>query len=172
MHTPSRVDATNATTEPFRPRPQHEMLARWAGTWSGPTRTWLDPSGPPEESFMHATIELLLGGRFLRIDYQSTAMGKPHAGRMIVGFHADPQRYEIAWIDSFHTGSSIMQFAGPLRADGAVSALGSYTVGDQTWGWRTALREEADGTLVVEAFNIEPGAAEERAIETRLVRKA
>jgi len=165
------IDARTAPTTPFEPGPQHELLAAMAGDWSGPTQTWFDPDGLPEECTTEASARLLLGGRWLRIDYRGEAMGKLHAGEMTLGFHRDAKQFEMAWIDSFHTGSQIMSFAGPLRDDGEISVLGSYQAGAERWGWRTAYRLEAPGTLVVRAWNITPDGQEQRAIETRLTRR-
>jgi hypothetical protein len=166
----ARNDATNAQTTPFgAAAPQHELLAGMAGNWRGTTRTWLDPNAAPEETPTEATAEMLLGGRFLRIDYRGTVAGKPHAGQMIVGFHNDAQSFELLQIDSFHTGSMMMLSTGPVGPGGAVSVLGSYPAGNERWGWRTVLRRDAE-ELVIEAFNIAPDGQEFPAIETRLRR--
>jgi hypothetical protein len=165
-----RVDATNAATAAFQPAAQHETLRNMVGRWSGPTQTWLDPSAAPDESRTEVTVESLLGGRWIRIDYQSTVQGKPHAGQMIVGFHKDAKAFEIAWVDSFHTGTSMMLSTGAPRPDGAVSVVGSYGAGNERWGWRTVLRQTQPDELVFEAYNISPAGQEDRAVETRLRR--
>lgn len=167
---PDRLDASTAPTAPFTPTPQHEALAGLAGRWTGETSTYFDPDAAPEASRTEATIEPILGGRWLRIDYQGTAMGKPHAGVMWLGFHGDPQVFEAAWIDSFHTGTAMMMSVGAPRADGLISVLGSYAAGPERWGWRTTLRRDAADQLVLESFNISPAGQEDRAVLTRLRR--
>ncbi|MBX3185861.1 MAG: DUF1579 domain-containing protein [Labilithrix sp.] len=160
------------TTTPFEPKPPHQKLTALAGTWAGTTLTWLDPSAPPSESRVDASVETLLGGRWIRIAYASTVMEKPHAGEMTVGFHNDAKAHEMTWIDSFHTGTSIMLSTGAPRDDGAVSVLGSYAAGPQRWGWRTVIHQPSSGELVIEAFNIAPSGEEFPAVTTKLTRRA
>ena len=157
------------TTAPFDPRPEHVALTSLIGSWSGSTKTWFDPTTAPEESPTQATIESLLGGRSIRIDYQGTAMGKPHAGQMIVGYHKDAREHEVSSIDSFHTGSAMMMSVGTPRADGEIRVLGSYAAGPERWGWRTVIHLQGD-ELVIEATNISPTGQEDDALETRLRR--
>jgi len=163
------VDVRRASTAPFTARPAHEALARFVGEWSGPTRTWLDPTKDPEPTETLASVASILGGRWIRIEYRGVCMGSDHAGEMLVGFHGDAKAYELAWVDSFHTGTSIMSSSGPARDDGTVEVLGSYGAGAERWGWRTVLRLDRE-ELVIEAFNIAPSGEEDRAIETRLKR--
>lgn len=163
------TDPTTAATAPFEPTPQHQLLASFAGRWTGETQLYLDPTAPPEVSRTDATIEPVLGGRWVRIDHCGTAMSRPHAGVLTLGFHKDAQEFEASLIDSFHTGTAMMLSVGALRADGVVDVLGSYAAGAERWGWRTMLRLEGD-ELVIEARNISPAGEEYPAITTRLRR--
>jgi len=165
------IDVRTEPTAPFQAGPQHELLAAMVGDWSGPTQTWFDPDGAPEECETEASARLLLGGRWLRFDYSGEAMGKRHAGEMTLGFHRDPQRFEMAWIDSSHTGTEIIYSTGPLAEGGGISVLGSYHAGAERWGWRTAFLLEGADTLIVRAWNVTPDGQEQRAIETRLRRR-
>ncbi len=167
--TTERLDAASAPTAPFEPTAQHQALADIAGRWSGDTELYLDPSAPPELSRHEATIEVLLGGRWIRIDYRGTAMAQPHAGVLLLGFHREANAFEAVWIDSFHTGTSIIMSVGEPRADDTVSVLGSYAAGDERWGWRTTLRR-TPSELVIESFNIKPDGQSDPAIVTRLRR--
>ena len=173
MTATARIDAAACLTSDFRPGPQHEQLLALVGRWSGTTSTWLAPQAPADEAGTEATIEALLGGRFVRIDYQSAVQGKPHAGQMLFGFHSDARAFELAWLDSFHTGTAIMLSTGAAD-DGAhgalVSVLGSYRAGPERWGWRTVLRPLHRDELVIEAYNVSPSGHEDRAIATRLKR--
>jgi hypothetical protein len=135
--------------QPVPPRPQHEQLLALCGRWSGTTSTWLDPAAPADQAGTEATIEALLGGRFVRIDYQSAVQGRPHAGQMIFGFHSDARAFELAWLDSFHTGTAMMLSTGAASVASVTggdshgvlaSVLGSPSAGTERWGWRTVLR--------------------------------
>lgn len=161
----------------FRGTERHTALLRLEGRWSGEARTWLDPKGDPEITRIELVASSLLGGRFVRLAYTSSVAGRTHAGEMLVGFHVDAQTHEMVWIDSFHTGSSIMLSTGAPREDGAVEVVGSYRAGQERWGWRTRLSLEREGTregegdvFVVHAFNVSPAGQEDRAIEARLSR--
>ena len=102
----SPLDLARAETAPFTPGPEHQTLARFAGSWKGPTELWLDPDAPPEESTTELLAEPILGGRWLRLSERGAAFGKPHAGEMLLGYHLDARAYELAWVDSSHTGTS------------------------------------------------------------------
>jgi len=162
--------AAAAPTAPFEPTPQHRALAELVGRWTGDTDLHLDPAAPPETTPVELTIEPLLAGRWIRLEYRGTAMGAPHAGALLLGYHRDAGAFEAAWVDSFHTGTAIMMSVGEARADGAISVLGSYTAGDERWGWRTTLRREGADALVIEALNITPDGQAAPAVVTRLRR--
>jgi hypothetical protein len=161
----SDVDTTTPATKPFDPGPEHHRLLAMVGAWQGPTETWFDADAEAELSTTRAHAVALLGGRFVRISYESTAMGSPHAGEMTLGFSRDEKLWTMAWIDSFHTGTATMFFTGSE----AISVLGSYAAGAERWGWRTTF-ELANDTLTIAAFNIPPGRKEERALRTVLRR--
>jgi hypothetical protein len=161
----SNVDTTTAATKPFEPGPEHQRLLAMVGGWQGQIETWFDADAEPEVSATRAHVVALLGGRFVRISYTSTAMGSPHAGEMIVGFSRDEGLWTMAWIDSFHTGTATMFFTGK----DAINVLGSYAAGNERWGWRTTF-DLAGDTLTIASFNIPPGRNEERAIRTVLRR--
>lgn len=164
------LDAASAPTAPFQPTAHHDALRELVGRWTGETQLYLDPSAPPETSRTDATIDALLGGRWVRVDYQGTAMGKPHAGVLTLGYHRDAGSFEAAWIDSFHTGTAIMTSVGEPPGDGSISVLGSYDGGGERWGWRTTLRRIGADELVIEAHNVTPAGEAQPAVTTRLRR--
>jgi Protein of unknown function (DUF1579) len=165
------LDLARAETAQFTASEGHRDLFGMAGSWEGPTRTWFDPTASFDESRTTALIEPILGGRFLRLDYEGTVMSKPHAGEMLLGYESDDKRFTAVWVDSFHMASGIMVLTGTRRDDGIISVLGSYQAGGETWKWRTVLRPIDDESLTIEAYNISPQGREDRAIETRLARR-
>ncbi len=168
MRTP--IDLVHAGTAPFTATPTHALLAGFAGRYSGPSKLILDPSTPVEESTIDMVAESILGGRWLRLGYQGTAMGKPHAGEMLFGSPPDAGEVEMAWVDSFHTGLAIMPSRGRSNRGDAIDVLGGYGPPEQRWGWRTVLRRTSPAALVLEAYNITPQGEEMLAIEWRLAR--
>lgn len=165
----THIALATAATSPFEPTPEHARFLPLAGLWEGPTTTWFDPSTPPDHNHTQACFEAVLGGRFLRLQYSGTVIGKPHAGEMLFAYEIDEKRYSLAWIDSFHTGTMLMISVGNITADGAISVLGSYAAGDQRWGWRTVLHPNPDN-LILEAFNVMPDGTEYPAIKTCFAR--
>jgi hypothetical protein len=165
-----RIDLAQTETAPFEPTAGQQCLAAFVGSWRGSSKLWLDPNAPPDETTLELHAELVLGGRWLRIAYRGMAFGKPHGSEMLVGYHKDAGQYELAWIDSSHTGSAIMFSTGKPKERGVVDVLGSYAEGEQRWGWRTRLHMLPSGELALDAFNISPDGVEERAIATLLSR--
>src|SRR5688572_23649073 len=162
------IDLARSETAPFELTGAHALLGRFAGEYSGPADLWLDPDAPPERTRMDLCAEPVLGGRWLRITYRGVSFGKPHSGEMLLGFHLDAGEFELAWIDSAHTGSAIIVSRGKPEASDAVDVLGSYRGGDQVWGWQTRLTRPTPSELLLEAFNIPPGQAPQRALSWRL----
>lgn len=164
------IDLVSAETGPFDAASGHVLLASFIGAWTGSTRLWLDPAAPPEEAAIYLNAEAILGGRWLRVTYRGVAAGKPHGGEMLLGFHKDAGSFEMAWVDSFHTGSAIMTFTGQGKEAAIVDLLSSYVAGGQRWGWRTAISSPVPDHLLIESFNVSPQNEETPALEARLTR--
>lgn len=77
--------------------PQHQSLARFAGSWRAEVKLWFDPSGPPNVSKGTMTNTLVLAGRFLQQDYQDDA--GVFGGKGFWGYNDVDGRYEGFWID-------------------------------------------------------------------------
>ena len=151
---------------------EHALLQRLVGDYVGETQTWLDPAAPPDRSTGQLHVESVGGGRWVRLQEHGQVQGKPHAGEMTLGFHVDARQYELSWVDSFHTGSSIILSTGPSSSDGVIRVTGSYPAGEERWGWRTELEVGDGGTLRMRAINIMPTGEEFPAIETTWTRVA
>jgi hypothetical protein len=157
----------------------HQHLARMAGEWEGSYRLWFEPDMLAAESAQRGTLRAVLGGRFLLHEYTWDFDGRSHAGIALYGYHIDERRWECAWVDSFHTGSSIMYSVSPGHADvdtvaERFSVLGSYGDGQTPpgprWGWRTAIVQPDDDSLVIVMTNIAPDGREGRAVEVNYAR--
>lgn len=121
---------------------------------------------------MVAEITPLHGGRWIRQDYSTRIDAKEHTGTALIGFHLDARTWQIAWVDTFHTGSEIMFSEGPLKEGSpGVSVEGSYGGPEgPPWGWRTTF-EPAGDRLVVRHFNITPAGEEALAVQLDLKRE-
>ncbi|MEM9490490.1 MAG: DUF1579 domain-containing protein [Myxococcota bacterium] len=156
----------------------HHHLSQLVGTWHGTTQTWFEPGKLADESPWQATIRMAVDDRFALYEYQGSLQGKPLAGLAIIGYHIDRERYEMAWVDSFHTGTEIMYCTGTPAAE-RFAVLTHYGPPDAQWGWRTEITfggaeggaESDSDHLIITAFNITPAGDEGKAVETRYQRQ-
>ena len=86
----------------------HYQLSFLEGNWEGTTKTWFEPDQLADESPMSGSFKSLLDGRFLLYEYQGSLAGKHFEGVAIVGFSINNDKFQMAWIDSFHMGTDIM----------------------------------------------------------------
>ena len=147
----------------------HLQLSKMAGNWEGTTKTWFDPAKLEDESPITGTMRLILDGRFIMHEYQNSFADKPISGMAIYGYNLDLQKFQCAWIDSFHNGSAIM-FSQGDKGDAQIRVLGSYAYitpeQEQHWGWRTQIEWISDAEMTITAFNISPEGQETKATET------
>ena len=152
----------------------HFQLSRLEGKWEGSTKTWFDPAKVEDESPVSGTMKLILDGLFIMHEYKGSFGGKPLTGMALIGYNLDTEKFQCAWIDSFHNGSAIMFSQGNKKASD-ISVLGSYAYvtpeTEQYWGWRTNIDIISDTEIVMTAYNISPEGEEAKATET-VYRKA
>lgn len=174
------MDLATAATGPFSPTDVHTRLTRLVGRWAGTAKTYLDPSNPDaaEAAPWEGSIEMLLGGRYLRFTYVSSAMGKPIAGELTLAYEKGDRIFRTSWIDSFHTGAAILVSESKPVPEGSttttIRVLGSFFVGEgqPRWGWRSELDDPTEGALRIRMFNISPDGAESLGVDIALTRDA
>lgn len=144
----------------------HSQLATLAGRWAGTSRTWFEKDVLADESRASGTITSILGGRFMLHQYQGSLQGEPTEGMAIIGYSFDQEKFQTAWIDSFHMGTGIM-FSEGDATDTGHSVLGSYGGKSmpEPWGWRTEIQVISKDEIIISAYNIAPGGPEAKAIE-------
>ena len=148
----------------------HLQLSKLTGNWEGRAKTWFEPGVVGDDSPISGTIRPVLDGKFALHEYRGSLGGKPLQGIAIIGYHLDLQKYQVAWVDSFHNGTAIMFSQGKKGAEG-IDVLGSYAYVtpelEQHWGWRTEISLLSDRELVITSFNISPEGEEDKATEMR-----
>jgi hypothetical protein len=148
----------------------HARLAAIEGEWSGTAKTWFEPDVLADESPVTGRFKPILDGRFVLYEYEGEMQGKPIEGVAIFGFDLQTQKFQCAWVDSFHMSTGILFSEGD--AGDKYSVTGTYFAGEgePRWGWRTEIEQVDDNNLTLTAYNIMPGGEEAKATEARLKR--
>ena len=118
MDQQAMMDAYMKLAAPGEP---HKLFAGLAGSWTTQTKEWMEPGKPPTEATGSADLKMLLGGRFLQQEYNSTMMGQPYTGMGITAYDNLRKKYVSTWIDSMGTGIFTME--GTASADGKTITL-------------------------------------------------
>ena len=144
-----------------------DLLPKLAGSWEGISRVWFDPTKLEDESSVKGTMKLILNDKFILHEYEGSFKGKPLSGLAIYCYNADTKKFQSAWIDSFHSASSILYSQGD-KGSSNFNVLGSYTYvtpeAEFEGGWRTEIELISDTQIAIRAFNIFNG-EETRATE-------
>jgi hypothetical protein len=102
--TPEQKAEMEAYMQAGTPGAPHQMLASTVGTYDIKIKSWHDPNGPATEETGTATRKMILGGRVLVEDVNSTMMGSPFSGQGLRGYDNVSGKYWSLWMDSMSTG--------------------------------------------------------------------
>lgn len=96
-----------AWMEYMTPGPMHEMMMSSTGEWKAVSKFWMDPAGEPMMSEGTASIEMILGGRYMKSTHIGTMMGMPFEGIYLQGYDNVTNEFTAIWIDNMGTGTSV-----------------------------------------------------------------
>lgn len=145
----------------------HAALARMVGKWQGMSKLWLEPGKLHEETPITGTMVLVQDGMFLLHEYKGTCMSKPQTGTALCGFSCAEDKWNVAWIDSFHNGTRIMFSEGAVFADESYIVVGGQYPAPPGphWGWRTTMEMVNVDHIFIYHYNVSPEGEEAMAVE-------
>ena len=146
------------------------LLQGAIGTWWGKVSTWLRPEAAPLIGEISGSFSRLLDGGSVHYEYTSKVGEHRSDGIAIIGKDLSDGLIRMTWVDTFHTSSDMMVLTQDAKGD-ELSFIGSYTAGEETWGWRVVFGPARNDELLIEHFNILPGGHEARAVEIKYQRE-
>ncbi|HVO76522.1 MAG TPA: DUF1579 domain-containing protein [Candidatus Bathyarchaeia archaeon] len=98
------------------PNENHAFLKNFAGKWNVTSTAWMQPGAQPSVSQGTCAADLVLGGRYCLMKFQSVMFGQPFEGIEIIGYDNTQQKYITFWIDN--TGTAFYLTTGTREAAG------------------------------------------------------
>ncbi len=125
------------------PNQNHKLLDRYVGYWNTESSFWMDgPDKPPVVNRGRGSFSWVLGGRFLRQDYQGSFMGSEMSGIGYYGYDNMQKKYVQIWMDNTSTamypasgtlddGGKTLTLTGPMDdpATGEMGKTVRYVIG-------------------------------------------
>jgi len=124
MERPRRTEQSGQTSSPGqaemmkkmeaagRPGPAHDALKALAGNWKAEVKCWMDPKGSPEVSHGTASAKWIFNGRFLEEEFHGEMMGRPFAGRTLLGYDNTKQTFNSVWMCDTQTSMFVSEGKG------------------------------------------------------------
>jgi hypothetical protein len=89
--------------------PEHVALKKMVGEWTVAESMWMGPGAQAMTSNGKATVSEVLGGKWVRQDYQGQMMGQPFTGMLLSGYDTVEKKYVATWVDSMSTMMGILK---------------------------------------------------------------
>ncbi len=122
--TPEQMAEMQAYMDAGTPGAPHQELASTIGTYRMVIKSWHEPGGPAMEDTGTAVRKMILDGRVLVEEVQSSMMGMSFTGHGLTGYDNVSGKYWSIWMDSMSTGMMVSE--GTCDAQHACTFTGSW----------------------------------------------
>ncbi len=170
--TPEQQAAMETYMKLATPGAAHKALEPMIGTWNVTTTMWQKPGAAPQTGGGTAENSWVLGGRFIRQDFDGEFGGMKYQGLGFTGYDNYKKKYVGTWMDTM--GTMMMHMLGTADPSGKVFTLGS-TVDDAMTGKsirvKTVTRIVGANKHVMEMYGPDPTGKEFKMMEIVYTRK-
>jgi len=149
----------------------HAYLKRFAGSWTAKTTMWTVPGQPPTAGGGSFEGRLIMGGRFVALDFRGTMMGMPFEGFQLTGYDNMQKKYLTLWVDNTSTSFFMLAGGRDVKTD-TLNQTGEWA--DPMAGTtkvRAVIRFVNADEYVWEQFMVLPDGKEFKSMEMRCTRK-
>jgi hypothetical protein len=169
---PEQQAAMEAWMKAATPGEAHKALEPTIGSWNVTSTSWQTPASPPEHGAGTSENAWVLGGRFVKQDFQGEFGGMKFQGLGYTGYDNFKKKYVGTWMDTM--GTMMMTMIGTVDASGKVFT-GISTIDDVVTGkpmkLRTVTRIVDANKHVMEMFGPDPSGKEFKMMEIVYTRK-
>ena len=162
--------AMEAYAKAGAPNENHEFLKKYAGGWDCQVKGWMAPGQPPMVSQGAFQGEMILDGRFLRMDFKGEMFGQPFKGLQILGYDNAQKKFITLWIDN--TSTFFFTTTGTRQGD-VLSESALWT--DPLTGAQSPMKARTTWSgadeYVYEQFMVMPDNSEFKSMEMRCTRQ-
>jgi hypothetical protein len=102
MNSPQMAEIQTKMMALMGPGPEHEILAKMAGSWEGQLTMFM-PGMSPISTAVSQSSELILGGRFCRGTQTGNMMGMPVESIVMLGYDRRHEVYTLVGFDTMGT---------------------------------------------------------------------
>jgi hypothetical protein len=170
--TPEQQAAMDAWMKVATPGEGHKLLEPLIGSWNVQSTMWEKPGEPPQKGAGVAEASWVLGGRFVKEEFQGEFGGMKFQGLGYTGYDNYKKKYIGSWMDTM--GTMMMTSIGTVDPSGKVFTATS-TMDDIMTGKPMTVKEVTrivdNNKRVMEMFGPDPSGKEFKMMEIVYLRK-
>jgi Protein of unknown function (DUF1579) len=170
--TPEQQAAMDAWMKVATPGEGHKLLEPLIGSWNVQSTMWEKPGEPPQKGAGLAEASWVLGGRFVKEEFQGDFGGMKFQGLGYTGYDNYKKKYIGSWMDTM--GTMMMTSIGTVDASGKVFTSTSHmddVMTGKPMTVRMVTRIVDNNKRVMEMFGPDPSGKEFKMMEIVYLRK-